>query len=80
MPGVCVGDGSIVGAKAVVTKNVPPYSVACGNPAKIIRTRFDEGTIQELLGIAWWYWSIEKISRNIQLIIGCDINKLKHAE
>ncbi len=80
MPGVTIGDGAIIGAKAVVTKDVPPYSIAAGNPAKIIRTRFDDKTIAELQAIAWWNWSREKIARNIPAIIGNDLDALKNAK
>ena len=80
MPGVHIGDGAIIGAKSVVTKNVPAYTIVAGNPAKIIRTRFDEATIQELLTIKWWDWPVEKISRNIAVIMGEDLNKLKNAK
>lgn len=80
MPGVTIGDGAIIGAKALVTKNVPPYAIVGGNPAKIIRMRFDEQTITQLLEIAWWKWPGEKISRNISAIIGNDLDKLKNAQ
>jgi len=77
MPGVHIGDGAIIASKSVVTKNVAPYTIVGGNPAKAIRTRFDEATIKELLAIAWWDWPIEKISRNIGIITGTDIETLK---
>jgi len=72
-----IGDVVIVAVKAVVTKDVPPYAVVVGNPAKIIKMRFDDNTIRELLKIKWWSWPREKITKNI---IGLDIEKLKNAK
>lgn len=77
MPGIKIGDGAVIGAKSVVTKDVPPYAVVGGNPAKIIKMRFDESTIQTLLKIQWWNWDIKKITENLQLIVGGDIEKLE---
>lgn len=76
MPGIAVGDGAIIGARAVVTKDVPPYSIVVGNPAKIIRKRFDSETIEKLLTIQWWNWDYEKITSNINAIVGSDIEHL----
>ena len=56
MPGVSVGDGAIIATRSVVTRDVPPYAIVGGNPAQVIRTRFDEPTIERLLRIAWWDW------------------------
>ncbi|MEH6815257.1 MAG: CatB-related O-acetyltransferase, partial [Pseudoalteromonas distincta] len=57
MPGVKIGSGAIIASKSVVTCDVPAYSVVGGNPAKVIKTRFDDKTINTLLDIAWWDWS-----------------------
>lgn len=79
MPGVSIGHGSIIASKSVVTANVPPYSIVGGNPAKIIKYRFDEKTIQTLLSIAWWDWSIEKLTENIAAITSNDLDALMRA-
>ena len=76
MPGVTIGDGVIVAAKSVVTKDVEPYSIVGGNPAKVIRKRFDDETIDRLLDISWWDWDIEKITEMIPHIVGADIEAL----
>ena len=65
---VTIGHGAVVGAGAVVTKNVPPYAIVGGNPAKLIRYRFDQETIEMLLSIAWWDWPDEKILREIDTL------------
>ena len=61
LSGVHIGHGAIVGTKALVTKNVPPYAVVAGNPARVVRMRFDNSTIARLLKVAWWDWSHERI-------------------
>jgi virginiamycin A acetyltransferase len=78
MPGVRIGDGAIVGAKSVVTKDIKPYSIVAGNPARIIRQRFPQEVIKILLEIAWWNWDIEKITRNLDLIVNGDIKALEN--
>lgn len=77
MPGVTIGDGAIIATKSVVTKDVEPYSIVGGNPSKLIRKRFTEEFIKELLAISWWDWPIEKITEHIQILTSHDINKLK---
>ena len=80
MPGVHIGDGAIVAAQSVVTKSVDPYTVVGGNPAREIRKRFDESTIQLLLDLQWWHWDIEKITRNLDVICNADITALQQAQ
>lgn len=70
MPGVNIGHGAIIATNATVTKDVAPYSIVAGNPAKEIRKRFSEDKIQELLAMAWWDWDIAKITANIALLTG----------
>lgn len=77
MPGVHVGDGAIIGANANITKNVPPYSIVGGNPAKLIRYRFNENETRDLLEIKWWDWDIEKILENVDVIMSSNVNKLR---
>ena len=72
-----MGDGAIVAAKAVVTKAVEPYTVVGGNPAQVIRQRFDAGTIQRLLELRWWDWEIETITRHLPAICGSDLEALE---
>jgi virginiamycin A acetyltransferase len=79
MPGVQIGNGAVVAAKSVVVANVMPYTVVGGNPAKPIKERFAPEIVQRLLQIAWWDWSIEKITRNLQYIVSADIEALTTA-
>jgi virginiamycin A acetyltransferase len=80
MPAVKIGDGAIIASKAVVAKDVPPYAIVAGNPAKIIKKRFSNEIINELLKIKWWDWPKEKISKNIKAIVGADLKLLKQAK
>lgn len=78
--GITIGDGAIIATRSVVVKDVPPYSIVGGNPAQIIRMRFDDKTIERLLQIAWWDWDIQKIQKNLKLICGLDVNALEDAK
>ena len=77
MPGVKIGDGAIIGAYSVVTKDVPPYSVAGGNPAKFIKKRFDEELIELLLKIKWWDFEPEKLVQFLPLLCEPDLDKVR---
>lgn len=77
MPGVKIGDGAIVASRSVVVKDVPPYTIVGGNPAKTIRKRFDDDTIATLLEIKWWDWPAEKITENLKAITSNNIESLK---
>lgn len=68
LSGVSVGTGAVIGARAVVAKDVPPYAIAVGNPAKVVRYRFQEQTIERLLKLAWWNWPMAKIAANLELL------------
>jgi virginiamycin A acetyltransferase len=69
MPGVRSGDGAIVAAEAVVTRDVPPYGVVAGNPARLVRTRFDETDVDRLLRAAWWHWPVELVTEHARIIM-----------
>lgn len=67
--GIVIGNGTVVAANSVVTKDIPPFAIVAGVPAKVIKYRFDESTIEKIQNMAWWDWSIEKINRNKSLFM-----------
>lgn len=77
MAGVTIGDGAIIGARAVVTKDVSPYTIVGGIPAKSIRKRYSEETIDLLTELKWWDWPEERISKNIKAIQNGRLDQLK---
>lgn len=76
MAGVHIGDGAIIAARAVVTKDVPPYTIVGGTPAKKIRKRFDTEVIQQLLNLKWWDWSTDKIRQCLPYIVEGKLDEL----
>ena len=76
LSGIKVGDGAVIAAKAMVTKDIPPYAIVVGSPARIARYRFDEATISALLDLRWWDWPDDKVDENLPLLMSDDIHKL----
>lgn len=73
MAGVKVGNGAVVAAQACVAKDVPPFAIVAGNPAQVVKYRFDEATIEALQAIAWWDWPEDKVRQHIPQLLSGDI-------
>ena len=78
LSGVTIGDGAIIAANSVVTRDIPAYCVAGGNPCRVIRRRFDEALTEYLLTLRWWDWDAKKIFWNMDALCSGDLEKIKH--
>ena len=78
LPGIHIGDGAIIGANSVVSKDVPAYAISAGNPCRVKKYRFAEEDIQILEEVKWWDWNIEKIEANHEIIDSDDVKALKN--
>ncbi|RKF17622.1 type B chloramphenicol O-acetyltransferase [Altericroceibacterium spongiae] len=76
MPGVAIGDGAVIGTRALVTKDVAPYTIVGGNPTTVIRTRFDEADIARLLELQWWNWTDEQLREAMPLLTNSSVSEL----
>ncbi len=74
MSGVTIGDGAVIGARSIVTKDIPPYTIVVGSPAKMTRKRFTDEQINRLIDIKWWNWNEQKIIDNAHLLMSEDID------
>lgn len=75
MSGVRIGDGAVISARALVARDVPPYSIVVGNPARIIKKRFDDEIINRLLFVKWWEWDNKVIDEHMHLLLTDDIEE-----
>jgi virginiamycin A acetyltransferase len=77
MPGVRIGHGAVIGARSVVTRDVPDYAVVAGNPARVVRRRYPEADAARLVALAWWDWPAERIARAVPLLVQGDVTALE---
>lgn len=77
MPGVRIGDGAIIATASVVTKDVPPYAIVGGNPASLLRYRFEERIIGRLLAVRWWEWDAATVAKNVRALCSGDVDALE---
>ncbi|MBV7262670.1 CatB-related O-acetyltransferase [Photobacterium sp. WH77] len=76
MPGVHIGDGSVIGARAVVTKDVPPYSIVVGNPGRVVKSRFNGSEVAKLLEMKWWDWPLSMLKANMDVMCSNDVEAM----
>jgi virginiamycin A acetyltransferase len=77
LPGVTIGDGAIVAAASVVAADVPPYAIVAGNPARVVRRRYDDADVERLLAAAWWDWPVEAVTAHAREIMTADPARLE---
>ena len=75
LAGVTIGDGAVIAARSVVTKDVPPYTIVAGNPARPVRKRFPDDIIEKLERIQWWDWPVEKIRQEFPLLLSANVEE-----
>lgn len=80
MAGIKIGDGAIIATNSTVIKDVEPYTIVGGNPARLIKKRFSDETTKRLLTLKWWDWDVEKITKNVQYLTGIDLDKLENCD
>ena len=76
MPGITIGDGAVIGTRALITRDVEPYAIVAGNPAKLIRKRFDDALIAKLLELRWWDWSDEDLRKAMPILTSGNVSAL----
>ncbi len=74
LSGVKIGDGAVIGTRAVVAKDVSPYAVVVGNPSRVVKYRFEPNIVERLLNVAWWDWSDETIEKHLHFLLSTDIS------